>query len=551
MTLLRSLLLPVSRIGACHRLAQKRWCRAKAERAATDDEDDLEEEDYENGIRYKEPGTLSPFDVQWETAEHEALENLREKYFGRFAENLSFGMASANLQKEMKESVGDLQDLPHVVGVQPVVLKLTKIDELRQVATCEGLLIAKWYEPELAEQNIGAGVEVPVSDVRVPSFPRISTAIEQPEVAPPVVIHQRQACDAPGVVFCVWKWRADLEVEFGLKHFPFDTQLVNLVFWWNTFGHPSSPDLGRYALPYSCNARSSGTTLVRSLQSLSAEWHLFRPRVFAWNQSTRIHAGSALKGQNGRKQGILLEIPIARRYAFYLNMMRTMGLIASLAFCGFAAAPLNLGERLSSTFALLLSLIAFKFSVSDKLPKVAYMTRFDLYMHGSFALLGVLALHFTFMRLWFDYYSAHQNRDVPPRAVVEKPANSPATPSTPGTPACPTLAAAGGAAESGDGEVLWFRWLAEHDPVPVERQVILPVLGSVWVGFNVFMALHQRRLLHHGRAILGREIKPIRNYRASAILAQRWEQHEAVKKTAAEDAMAKSAQSIPSTATAK
>ncbi|KAJ9447656.1 hypothetical protein DIPPA_25696 [Diplonema papillatum] len=113
--------------------------------------------------------------------------------------------------------------------------------------------------------------------------------------------------------------------------------------------------------------------------------------------------------------------------------------------------------------------------------------------------------------------------------LAENPANSPATPSNPST-------AAGGAAES--GEVLWFRWLAEHDPVPVERQVVLLVLGSVWAGFNDFVALHQRRPLHRGRANLGREIKPIRNYRASAILAQRWEQHEAVKKTFLSNAFA-------------
>ncbi|KAJ9465332.1 hypothetical protein DIPPA_10306 [Diplonema papillatum] len=492
--------------SAAWRKAQRRWSRVKAEKAATsvDLVDDLEDEEERH-----EP--LSAFDTLWETEAHSELEELREKYFGRNSEDQSFGRAAAALQKEM-EAIGDLTTLPHVVGMQPVVLKVTRINELNQLVQCEGLLLAKWYEPELADNGTPAGVEIPAAHLHVPAFPRMSTAMEQPEVQEPVVIHQRQADDPPGVVFCVWKWRADVEVEFGLENFPFDTQLVNIVFWWGTFGRPSSPDLGRFALPHSCSANTAGATLIRSLQSLSSEWHLYRPRVFAWSLTNKTHAGSALKGQNGRKQGVLLEIPVARRYGYYMNMMRVMGLIASLGFCAFSAPPAHLGERLSAIFALLISLITFKFSVSDKLPKVAYLTRFDLYMHATFMLLGVLAINFALMKLWSEIYTENKLAKL---AVKEPGAKEEAR-----GPAAGWWGSFGAGARA---------WLAENEPVTTERAYIFPAMVGCWVAFNVYMAVTKRSLLYQGRAILGGEIKPLRNYRTSSVLAQRWEQHKSLE----------------------
>ncbi|KAJ9465330.1 hypothetical protein DIPPA_10311 [Diplonema papillatum] len=465
------------------------------------------------------PAAKLKFDALWKTSPHTKLHEARETLFGRLAEQSSFASAFKELEQDLAK-LGGLSQLPHVVALQPIVLKITKLDELAQVAKCEGMLLAKWYEPELAGSGYPAGADVPASAVTVPAFPRMSTAVEQPDVTGPEIVHQMRSTDVPGIVYAVWQWRADIEVRFGLRYFPYDTQLLNVIFWFNTFGHPASKDLGRFVLPYNCGALAAAANVVHPLQSLAAEWRLHEPKVSAWNQSKRYNPTA--HGVNGRKQGLTIEIPLRRRPVYHTNMLRIMGLIASLGFCAFAIPPANLGERLSVLFSLLLSLITFKFSVSDKLPRVAYVTRFDIYMHATFALLGLLAMHYTAMKYWVD---RHQ-RTLSNPAANPQPAIEPAAPPAAGAKkaAADEQPREAGAA----GSVPWW-WGSAADPAEFEQAYILPAFVSAWLAFNAFMIFRNRREVVRKTSVLGREIKPMRNSLPGYTLQRRWERMQAAK----------------------
>eukprot|EP01059_Diplonema_ambulator_P034953 TRINITY_DN8087_c0_g1_i1.p1 TRINITY_DN8087_c0_g1~~TRINITY_DN8087_c0_g1_i1.p1 ORF type:complete len:502 (+),score=129.13 TRINITY_DN8087_c0_g1_i1:56-1561(+) len=425
----------------------------------------------------------------WGTDSHRELSVLREKYFGRFsdtAETLTGGKAMKYMSRDVK-AMGGLKAVPHAVGVHPLVLRLSDIDELNQIAKLDGFIMMKWHEEDMDDVPVGA--ELSPEDVSIPAFPRISSAIETEVKEPTAVYHCRNPGDPIGTVYATYEFKADVEVEFNLYHFPFDYQNISLVLWFSGNGDPRTPDYGRFVIPLPADDSGKDPSSILPLRAAAAEWRLFSPTIKAWTQSEKLSKTPC------RKQGITLEIPILRKSEFYVNMLSIMCLIASLAFCAFSAHPTQIGERLASTFSLLLALIAFKFSVADKLPRVAYLTAFDRYMHVAFGFLGFLAVYFALMKVWDDA----KRKKVEAAPVVE-------TIKEDAKEGKENDAATEEEEEKKEATPITIPdWVFE--PQDFERRIALPTFLAAWIAYHIIIMRNQRNRVSDVQKVLKSEIR--------------------------------------------
>ena len=76
---------------------------------------------------------------------------------------------------------------------------------------------------------------------------------------------------------------------------------------------------------------------------------------------------------------------------FVLNNMTLMFFISSLTFLVYGVSVDDLADRSSITLALLLTIVAQKFSLADHLPKLGYLTVIDIYIISCFALIIIVA----------------------------------------------------------------------------------------------------------------------------------------------------------------
>eukprot|EP01060_Flectonema_neradi_P024615 TRINITY_DN33533_c0_g1_i1.p1 TRINITY_DN33533_c0_g1~~TRINITY_DN33533_c0_g1_i1.p1 ORF type:complete len:477 (+),score=82.45 TRINITY_DN33533_c0_g1_i1:46-1476(+) len=417
------------------------------------------------------------FEGMWETSDHQKLSSVRETIFGYGDTALTF-TDGVDIMKDQFTELGEFEAMPHVVGVHPLIQKITEIDGLRQVVSMQGSLVLKWYEPSL--ENCEPGKLIPVTQARVPAFPKLSTAINESVEPPLYVVHMRLTTDQPGVVTATYKWKADIEAPFNYRKFPFDKQNPEFVLWFRDANIPSKADYGRFFIPYDCIEQDSGPGVcVTPPTSIAAEWRLFEPVCFSW---TRAVWGSSSKVG---VQGVKLEIPIVRKSGFYANLMTIQMDLSVLSLCCLVAFPVEeLATRISATFTLLVALIAFKFSVGEKLPKVAYTTWFDIYFYLVFQFLFAMAVYFTALKIYKDYYDTNKKIEATPVDKSKKTDGS----------------------ESPDSVEVADNGLP--DPEMINKYGAYAIC-FVWITANIIFRLHTRNSQRVLEAALGKEILPM------------------------------------------
>lgn len=88
-----------------------------------------------------------------------------------------------------------------------------------------------------------------------------------------------------------------------------------------------------------------------------------------------------------------VHIPIRRRHQYFsYNVFGLMFIISTLAFSSFALPEWDLANRSAIVLTLLLTAVATKFVIADRLPKVHYFTTADLYFSGCFITLATVML---------------------------------------------------------------------------------------------------------------------------------------------------------------
>eukprot|EP01062_Namystynia_karyoxenos_P071293 TRINITY_DN66751_c0_g1_i1.p1 TRINITY_DN66751_c0_g1~~TRINITY_DN66751_c0_g1_i1.p1 ORF type:complete len:486 (+),score=110.36 TRINITY_DN66751_c0_g1_i1:93-1460(+) len=340
--------------------------------------------------------------------------------------------------KQVFMKLGGLQNVRNGVAVHPVVQSISRIDPLSQTFVARGLLIMKWHDESC--EHLPAGAQVQAAQcTTLPPSPQLSNGDDPTWEVPTVLVARRRQDDAPGVLQGVWRWSAVFRTQLSLADFPYDHQRFAVVFWFAANGTTNEAASNRMLVPCTCNETDLKAT-VQQIFHLE-EWDVFTPEMRWWISSTRGKIG---------KTAFVVEARVLRRGGYYVRMMMTMCVIASLGFTAAVLDPTQLGERLSVIVSLLLALIAFKFSVGGCLPKVTYATQFDKYMDSSILLLAGMAV------------SAAAVREAVRQGVF-----------------------------------------TSEEAAAFERGVALPVAAGAWLLYHVVLVMRFRRHLSSARAALG------------------------------------------------
>ncbi|CAE8680844.1 unnamed protein product [Polarella glacialis] len=88
---------------------------------------------------------------------------------------------------------------------------------------------------------------------------------------------------------------------------------------------------------------------------------------------------------------VIISIAIQRKaFAHEINIIGILFLLNMISFTSFLME--SLADQMSVSLTLLLTAVAFKFVIADKLPPVSYLTTMDVYLLSVFCFLGLVIL---------------------------------------------------------------------------------------------------------------------------------------------------------------
>jgi hypothetical protein len=163
-----------------------------------------------------------------------------------------------------------------------------------------------------------------------------------------------------GMLYIAGNFLGIFTENFELHDFPFDVQCltVQIKLWGG--GVSASQDYGRLLVPVVSRADRI---------SQHPEWICHEPLCES-------------RGEVHEKQLLEITLVMTRQSAHYVKEIMAIGfLLTSATFSAFALHP-QLSDTSGIVLTLLLTIVAFKFTISNKLPKLAYQTRIDVYMNG-------------------------------------------------------------------------------------------------------------------------------------------------------------------------
>lgn len=170
--------------------------------------------------------------------------------------------------------------------------------------------------------------------------------------------------------------RAKLFQQLDLSDFPFDDHTLRIV-----VRIPRDIDKSRIVAD---EGRVSGKQVDGATMNMFAlqEWMHYPPKYSIVSD-----------GEHTEKQQFHVELPVRRHFNCYIFSNYTMMcMLTTLSFFILISPADNVTDRLDLTFSLLISVIAFKFVLADKIPDVNYMTRMDVYVCTCLLFLFLIAL---------------------------------------------------------------------------------------------------------------------------------------------------------------
>mmetsp|Transcript_6547 Transcript_6547/g.11533 ORF Transcript_6547/g.11533 Transcript_6547/m.11533 type:complete len:403 (-) Transcript_6547:542-1750(-) len=177
------------------------------------------------------------------------------------------------------------------------------------------------------------------------------------------------------------------QVEVDLSRFPFDTQTLSmrLVAFW-AVGEDKDVILTRNL------SRKYRSLCNTDTFSKREEYELF-PHVGFRESRT--------KPENSMTRSVypilFIDIYVERNLGYWaINVALPLFVLSNSTFTSFAIEPNEFANRAATILTILLTMVAFKYAIADKLPRISYLTTLDIYMLSSFFFcFGALIFQFS------------------------------------------------------------------------------------------------------------------------------------------------------------
>lgn len=269
--------------------------------------------------------------------------------------------------------LGGYRCFPDAVMCEVMFRELLAVDAVNCTYTVEFILTTRWYDRtfDTPQYHGRSNIEVfaktiphlTIKDVdfsfegkNIPDVGRIGDEHHQG------FVHLRRAKDPPGVLYRSQRIQVKLRDVNTLEMFPFDKQILELCLRLPGSDDPSSIDYGKVILPLN---------VVMQLANDPIDWQVYP-------------ATASSRRSRGDRQMFVATLHVKRKPRYYeINIFLALFLISTLIFGVFSIPANELGSRLEAGLAALLNTVAYKWFVSDYLPKVPYLTLMDIYIYGA------------------------------------------------------------------------------------------------------------------------------------------------------------------------
>jgi len=101
-------------------------------------------------------------------------------------------------------------------------------------------------------------------------------------------------------------------------------------------------------------------------------------------------------GRRGSYEKVTVKIQVKRKWkGLIYRLIAWLGMLGSMTWSTFAIPPEKIGDRLSYTITMALTIVAFQWIISNQLPQVNYMTMLDRYNLFVFLFVMVVTVEST------------------------------------------------------------------------------------------------------------------------------------------------------------
>ncbi len=251
---------------------------------------------------------------------------------------------------------------PTSVWMSVFVVDVDQVESAEQSFLVNVYYKAKWRDPRLAHRQPGK-VRRPLNEIWHPGLQLINrqmvfnSFLDSVEIAQDGEVTYRQR---------VW---GSFSQPLSLHDFPFDRQTFGVEFVAEPY---SSSEIEFRQDPQA----KSGIADILSF----ADWQLL-----GWQVRAEEYMPSADVSPRAR---FVFSFDLKRRYGYYvLKIILPLIFIVAMSWTVFWIDPNDGGVQINVAITTILTLIAYQFSVGEVIPRVDYMTRLDLFILISTALI--------------------------------------------------------------------------------------------------------------------------------------------------------------------
>lgn len=274
-------------------------------------------------------------------------------------------------------------------------LKLGEVDTVHEKFCADVITQARWREPALDSLTAEDGELPNWADFWDPKLHIENGLGDLKEHTWHTVMYSEEG---EATVYQKRRVKGTFFEKMELMEYPFDTQDLTVTL---------TSERGEHELRLLPDQVEVSSVNVQSFVD-EQEWKLHK-HVNSW---TKVNLNAYMNTKN-KNPAISISCKVCRRSQFFLwNIILIMIFISSLVFTTFTVGQDKVQNRLQLSFILLLSNITFKFTVSQTLPKVSYLTILDKYIIGSMVQLCVVCLWHAIVSQFIDDMELAQRADM-------------------------------------------------------------------------------------------------------------------------------------------
>ncbi|CAH1788931.1 unnamed protein product [Owenia fusiformis] len=296
----------------------------------------------------------------------------------------------SNLKKRTNVLIGGSgSSVPRQVQVCVVFMKIGEIDTIGEQFSADVLIKAKWREPDF-----DSGKTKVTEDLDLTSYWNPKLFIENTLTEPRESIFHMVVYNDRGEATVHEKRRVKgLFIEnLELNEFPFDVQDLTIT----VASEKSLTEVELIEDPYDAHR------VYKQSFADEQEWMLYKHII-----SENLEVAHEHSDPNLRRSALAVKCRAARRAKYFIwNIFLVTFVICCLSFATFAVDRRLPQSRLDLGFTLVLTNIAFKFVVTQCLPKISYLTYLDKYIIASILVLVTVCIWHAFVIVINDHPSA-------------------------------------------------------------------------------------------------------------------------------------------------